>query len=114
MSRSVISIERFLCAECDEVFLAPDRQRPQPRCESCGGHVVRVASRGPAPSRGGRPPVEDPQSITLGVRVTETVAEQIDAYRGTTSRSAWLRTAILETLLALDELGPDISAHMDT
>jgi hypothetical protein len=114
LGRRVIAIERFLCNTCDEVLLAADRKTPAPRCETCNGHLVRVAARGPGPGRGGRPPVDHPQSVTLGVRVTEDVAAQIDLYRGDLSRSSWLRQAIAETLLALEELGPDVAMTVDT
>ncbi len=114
MSRSVITIERFLCAECDDVVLAPAHKRRKPTCEGCGGPLLKVASRGPAMGRGGRPPIEDPQSVTLGVRVTQDVAEQIDLFRGDESRSTWLRNAITETLTAHQELGLDISLPMDS
>jgi hypothetical protein len=48
--------------------------------------------------------VENPRTISLGVRVTETTADTIDFVRGSNSRSEWLRLAIGETLLAAREL----------
>ena len=103
----LVPIRRFFCVPCDKVFLAPSRKTPKTVCVTCQGAVNAISPRGPAPTRGGRNAVESPHSVTLGVRVTEDVASEIDLYRGARTRSEWLRAAINETLMVLHELDED-------
>ena len=100
-------VKRYHCPDSScgsAAFLAPARKSPAPRCPQCASVASEIGSRGPAPGEGGRKPVENPRTISLGVRVTEHIADGIDMVRGGHSRSEWLRLAIDETLLAAAEL----------
>ena len=97
----MIEIQRYGCLSCAFTLQAPvGRHLFCPGCKRRTGDKIPmepVAKFGPVPGTTSLDP-EDRLSVNVQTRVSESVAARIDAVRGETSRSEWLRDRLADWL----------------
>ena len=101
-------IQRYGCSRCGYTLHAPVGVSQSLRCPSCARKLPsedavlldRIAPYGPVPGVVHHVDPEEKLAVNVQTRLSQGMADRIDALRGERSRSEWVRDRLTHLLLA--------------
>lgn len=94
------AVKRYGCTACFESFYAVEVEP----CPVCGGDSEPIPTYGPVPGKFTKKNTtgQDAHAVILTLRLSQDVADRVEAMRGDEKRSAWLRKVVARAV-GMDE-----------